>query len=97
MALSAEQRAIIGRRLPLHHVAGDVDQPIQLTLTGRELRFLLEAIASYRDERCAQDELQPECELVYWYEGAQGHIDRTCEHYCEQLIDKLLTQVPERR
>ena len=97
MALSAEQRAIIERRLPLQHVAERADETIQVTLTGRELRFLLEAIASYRDERCARDELQPQCELMYWYEAAQGQIDRACERCCERLIDRLLAQLPERR
>ena len=97
MGLSAEQRAIIERRLPLRRVAEVADRPIHLALSGRELRFLLEAISSYRDDRCALDDQQSECELMDWYESAQGHIDRACEHFCDQIIDSLLAQVPERR
>lgn len=96
MAMTAKQRAALERRLPVHRVEESVDQPVEVMLSRRELCFLLEAIARFRDTQCAPAGFNPDCEMAYWYEGAQGQLERRCEHHCEVLLDRLIAQLPER-
>jgi hypothetical protein len=97
MALTAEQQAIIERRLPLERVAAGAERPVQIAISARELRFLLQAVAHYRDVGCALEGHSQQCDLMYWFETPQGHIERGCESFCDRLVERLIAQIPEER
>lgn len=92
MVLTPERRLLAARHLAPR--VGDELQTCQVTLTKRQVAFLVEAIEHFEQECCPLRGGTEGCVLLAWRESpATGAIETLCPDSClswrDDLIDRL--------
>lgn len=97
MALTEEARRVLDRHLGAR-TGDELDPPTcTLTLTNRQLAFLIEAIGHYRATRCPLDGNCGGCEMMAWTEDpSTGGIAVVCPTPCTvweaELVERVVPQ-----
>jgi hypothetical protein len=98
MALTAEQQRILERHLS-PRTGEDLEPPTcTITLTKRQLAFLIEAIDSFEADHCPMAGLGAGgCELLSWTEDpSTGAMEVVCPNPCTSWRDHLIKNVVPR-
>lgn len=94
MAISPRHRRIIDRYLS-PRASDDYDSPTwTLTLSKRQMAFLIEAIDHFESSRCPIESKGVGCELLSWFESpSTGAVEITCPVSCSAWKDELIEMV----
>lgn len=96
MAFTDEEQKIIDSTLRLDDL-GDIDGPtLNIELTKREVRLLLDALDYFRETRCPVEDKGDECAMMFWAENSHsGAVERICIGRCNRIVSELLGEKTE--
>ena len=90
--LTPDQRLLMARHLSPR--VGDETQTCDVTLTKRQVAFIVEAIEHFEKECCPLKGGTQGCELLAWQESpATGAIETLCPDSCLHWRDSLIFQL----
>ena len=90
--LTPDQRLLMARHLTPR--TGDELQTATITLTKRQLAFIVEAVEHFEAERCPLKGGREGCQLLSWYESpATGAMETVCPNSCLSWRDELIEQL----
>lgn len=97
MALTDAQRRLLERYLS-PRTGEELEQPTaKITVTKRQLAFLIEAIEHFHDTRCPLEGADSGCGLRTWHEDAStGAMALLCPTACTSWRDTLIEEVVPR-